>query len=203
MRQATKRSLAIVLGILSVGVGSLGVNAGDEKGGVPAQPGKESSVLDFTVNRIDGTAQKLSDYKGKVVLIVNVASGCGYTPQYAGLEKLYEARKGAGLVVLGFPANDFGKQEPGTNEEIAEFCTSKFGVSFPMFEKIAVTGPDQHALYKLLASQPAPVGGDPKWNFTKFLIDRSGKVVGRYDSKVKPDDAALNAKIDELLAASS
>jgi glutathione peroxidase len=166
----------------------------------PAQPASDPSyVLGFTMNQIDGTPKNLSDYKGQVLLIVNVASQCGYTPQYAGLESLYETKKEQGFAVLGFPANNFGSQEPGSNEEIASFCTSKFGVSFPMFEKIDVAGAAQHPLYKRITSQPAPIGGDPKWNFTKFLVDRSGKVVARYESKVKPDDAALVAKIDELL----
>ena len=162
---------------------------------------ESAMVLGYTMNMIDGTPKNLSDYKGKVVMIVNVASRCGYTPQYAALQSVYEERKDKGLVILGFPANNFGAQEPGTNAEIASFCTSKFGVGFPMFEKIDVSGPNQHPLYKQLASQPAPVGGDPKWNFTKFLVDRSGKVVARYEPKSRPDDPALLARIDELLAA--
>lgn len=157
------------------------------------------SVLGFTVNRIDGTAQPLAEYKGKVILIVNVASQCGLTPQYEALEKLYESKKDAGLVILGFPANNFGSQEPGSNSEIAAFCTSKFGVTFPMFEKLSVKGDDQHPLYKMLTSQPDPLGGEPKWNFTKFVVDRSGKVVARYEPKIKPDDAALVSQIDKLL----
>ncbi len=159
-----------------------------------------ASVLGFTVNRIDGTPQPLADYNGKVLLIVNVASQCGLTPQYEALEKLHESKKDGGLLVLGFPANNFGGQEPGSNSEIAAFCASKFGVTFPMFEKLSVKGDDQHPLYKTLTSQPAPLGGDLKWNFTKFLVDRSGKVVARYEPKTKPDDAALNAQIDKLLA---
>jgi glutathione peroxidase len=158
-----------------------------------------ADVLGFTVNRIDGTPQNLADFKGKVLIIVNVASQCGYTPQYAGLQRLYDEKKDAGLEVLAFPANNFGNQEPGTNQEIASFCSSKFGVTFPMFEKIDVTGPQQHPLYKRLASQPAPIGGDPKWNFTKFVVDREGRVVARYDSKTKPDDPAFLARLDELL----
>lgn len=167
----------------------------------PSQSAVSPYVLGHSVKRIDGTEESLESYKGKVVLIVNVASKCGFTKQYAGLEKLYKEKKDAGLVILGFPANDFRAQEPGTNAEIAEFCKNQFGVSFPMFEKIAVLGEQQHPLYKQLAAQPAPIGGDPKWNFTKFLVDRSGKVVARYDSAVKPDDAALTQKIDELLNA--
>ncbi|MCC6322934.1 MAG: glutathione peroxidase [Phycisphaerales bacterium] len=158
-------------------------------------------MLDYTVKRIDGVEQKLGDYKGKVVLIVNVASKCGNTKQYAGLEKLYQEKKDAGLVILGFPANNFGGQEPGTNREISEFCSSKFSVTFPMFEKISVKGDDAHALYKQLAAQPEAVGGEPDWNFAKYLVDRDGNAVAHYKAKTKPDDAELVKKIDELLAA--
>jgi glutathione peroxidase len=157
-------------------------------------------VLGFTMKTIDGKDQDLSVYKGKVVLIVNVASKCGLTPQYEGLEKLYETRKDAGLVVLGFPANEFNGQEPGTDAEIKSFCTGTYGVTFPMFSKIVVKGEGQHALYKKLASQPEPIGGDPKWNFTKFVVDREGRVVARFEPKIKPDDPALLKKLDELLA---
>lgn len=176
----------------------------------PSAPAVSPYVLDFKVKRIDGTEEDLSIYRGKVVLIVNVASKCGFTKQYEGLQKLYESKKdaggaegsGGGLVILGFPANDFRGQEPGSNKEIAEFCTSRFHVTFPMFEKITVTGKDAHPLYQRLAAQPAPVGGEgvPGWNFTKFLIDRQGNVVARFDSKVAPDDAALVQKIDALIA---
>lgn len=151
------------------------------------------------MNMIDGTPKSLSDYKGKAVLIVNVASKCGYTKQYAGLEALYKAKKDAGLIILGFPANNFGGQEPGTNKDIAAFCERDFGVTFPLFEKISVKGDDQDALYKTLASQPAPVGGDPKWNFTKFLVDRQGRVVARFEPAVAPDDAELLKQIDAAL----
>jgi glutathione peroxidase len=157
-------------------------------------------VLGHTLKRIDGTEESLEKYKGQVVLIVNVASKCGNTPQYAGLQKLYTEKKDAGLVVLGFPANDFMSQEPGANKDIAEFCSSKYQVTFPMFEKIGVKGEAAHLLYRQLAAQPAPVGGEPDWNFTKYLVDRQGNVVARYKSKVKPDNAELVKKIDELLA---
>ncbi len=160
-----------------------------------------ANVLGRKVRRIDGTEEALEVYRGKVLLIVNVASKCGMTPQYAGLEQLYKDKKEAGLVVLGFPANNFRAQEPGSNSEIAEFCRTRFGVTFPMFEKISVLGADQHPLYRQLASQPAPIGGDPSWNFTKFLVDRTGNVVARFEPKTKPDDPALVKKIDELLAA--
>lgn len=142
-------------------------------------------ALGFTMKRIDGTSEDLSKYKGKVVVIVNVASKCGFTGQYAGLEDLYKKYEKDGLVILGFPANDFMSQEPGSNAEIAKFCSATYGVTFPMFEKISVKGADAHPLYKLLASQPAPIGGEPKWNFTKFVIDRSGKVAARIDADRK------------------
>jgi len=161
---------------------------------------EQTSVLDYTMNLIDGSPKNLSDYKGKVVLIVNVASRCGYTPQYASLQKLFQDKSEKGLVVLGFPANEFMSQEPGSNVEIANFCSSTYGVSFPMFEKIVVKGENAHPLYKKLASAPSPMGGEPKWNFTKFLLNRKGEVVGRFEPATRPDDPALLARIDELLA---
>lgn len=158
-------------------------------------------VLSHTVKDIDGKDINLADYKGKVVLIVNVASNCGFTSQYKGLEALYEARKDSGLVILGFPANNFGNQEPGNNSEIKAFCESNYKVTFPMFAKISVMGEDQHPLFKQLQSQPGSIGGPPSWNFTKYLVDRSGNVIARFESRVKPDDATMVGKIKELLAA--
>lgn len=157
-------------------------------------------MLGRSMNLIDGRAKNLADYEGRVVLIVNVASRCGMTPQYEGLQALYERKKEAGFVILGFPANSFGGQEPGTNEQIVEFCTGEYGVTFPMFEKISVKGEDQHSLYVQLASQPEPIGGDPEWNFTKFLVDRAGRVVARFGPRTEPTAPSLGAKIDELLA---
>jgi glutathione peroxidase len=166
----------------------------------PTRAVADPAVLDFKVKDIEGKEVDLGTFKGKVVLIVNVASKCGYTRQYAGLQKLYEQKKDQGLVILGFPANDFGSQEPGTDAEIKEFCTANYKVTFPMFSKISVKGESAHPLYKKLSAQPAPVGGEPKWNFTKFLVDRAGNAVARYDSNVKPDSAEFVKKIDELLA---
>ena len=164
----------------------------DPAGTTPASKKEEPSAkatsdqpLGFTMKRIDGTDEDLSKYKGKVVVIVNVASKCGFTGQYGGLEELYKKYGKDGLVILGFPANNFNGQEPGTNDEIAKFCSATYGVTFPMFEKISVKGADAHPLYKLLAAQPAPIGGEPKWNFTKFVIDRNGKVVARFDADKK------------------
>lgn len=196
-----KRRASLVVGfaLLSGAAPALMMGAGEPGPSGAAATHDPAYVLGYTMNLIDGKPQQLSAYQGQVVLIVNVASKCGYTPQYDGLEKLYESRKAQGLVVLGFPANNFGSQEPGSNKEIAQFCSEKFHVSFPMFEKVSVKGDDQCALYKALAGQPAPIGGDPKWNFTKFLVDRSGRVVARFDSKVAPDDPKLTAQIDDLL----
>lgn len=157
-------------------------------------------VLDFTMKRLDGTDQNLREFLGKVVLIVNVASKCGYTPQYEGLEKLYRLKKESGLVVLGFPANNFRNQEPGTDAEIAKFCKERYDVTFPMFAKISVAGSDAHPLYKKLSSQPKPIGGEVDWNFNKFLVDRNGNVVARFGKHVKPDDAGLVKAIDDALA---
>jgi len=159
-----------------------------------------SNVLDFTLNSIDGKPAPLSQYQGKVVLIVNVASRCGFTPQYTGLEKVYEKYKDQGFVILGFPANNFGAQEPGTNEEIKTFCTRKYSVTFPMYAKISVKGADQAPLYAYLTKETgAGITGDIKWNFTKFLVDRNGKVVQRFESAVTPDSKEVTGAIEKQL----
>ena len=158
-------------------------------------------VLDHQAERIDGETERLADaYHGDVVLIVNVASRCGYTRQYDGLQALYEKYEDRGLTVLGFPANNFGGQEPGTDEQILEFCTSRFDVSFPMFSKIDVLGDDRHPLYKDLAAQPEPIGGDPRWNFTKFLVGRDGRVRARFEPGDEPMGEKVTGKIERLLA---
>jgi glutathione peroxidase len=167
--------------------------AADSTNAPSSQP---ASPLDFTVQDIDGKTVNLADYKGKAVLIVNVASKCGYTPQYTGLEKLYETYKDRGLVVIGFPANNFKGQEPGTNEEIKQFCTEKYNVSFPMMSKISVKGDDKHPLYQLLTKEK----GEVTWNFNKFLVGKDGKLIEHFDSKVKPDDAKLTGAIEQALA---
>jgi glutathione peroxidase len=159
---------------------------------------RPSGPLDFVVKDIDGKDFDLAQLKGKVVLIVNVASKCGYTPQYAGLEKLYEANKDAGLVIVGFPANNFKGQEPGNNDEIKQFCTSKYNVTFPMMSKISVKGDDKHPLYQLLTGEK----GEVTWNFNKFLIGRDGKLIEHFDSKAKPDDEKLTGAIENALKAS-
>jgi glutathione peroxidase len=159
------------------------------------------SVYDFTLNSIDGQPSSLAAYKGKVVLIVNVASKCGYTPQYEGLEAVYRKYKDQGLVVLGFPANNFGAQEPGTNEEIKTFCSSKYNVTFPMYAKISVAGADKAPLYQFLTDKQAnpATGGEIKWNFTKFLVGKDGKVIARFESPVKPESAEVTGAIEKAL----
>ena len=161
-----------------------------------------ATVHDFSAATIDGKQTSLAAFKGKVLLIVNVASECGFTPQYQGLEALQKTFAGQGFSVLGFPSNQFGAQEPGTNEEIAEFCETEFGVTFPMFAKIEVNGANAHPLYKHLTSEkPGVLGTEPiKWNFTKFLIDREGNVAARYGSSTKPE--ALEEPIRKLLSSS-
>jgi glutathione peroxidase len=159
-----------------------------------------TNVYDFSAKTIDGREQKLSDYKGKVLLIVNVASQCGFTPQYSGLEALQKRFGPDKFDVLGFPCNQFGAQEPGSEKEIAEFCETSFGVTFPMFAKIDVNGANAHPLYKYLTSEKAGVLGTEaiKWNFTKFLIDSNGQPVARYGSSTKPE--TLESPIQKLLA---
>jgi len=180
------------------------------------------SLYDIPVKHITGEDASLGDYRGKVLLIVNVASQCGLTPQYDALEKLYSRFKDSGLVVLGFPANDFGGQEPGTNQEIHKFCRSNFGVDFPMFSKIAVTGADTHPLYQALISAQPKARGDGRsdfreklngflgknhnsatnpepgilWNFEKFLVDRQGNAVARFSPEIVPDDPAITSAIE-------
>jgi glutathione peroxidase len=160
------------------------------------------SVLDFKMRDIDGKDVKLKKYKGNVLLVVNTASKCGYTPQYESLQGTYDKYKDKGFYVLGFPANNFGGQEPGTEKEIKEFCTSKYKVTFPMFAKISVKGEDQDPLYAYLTSKETnpEFAGDITWNFNKFLIDRKGHIVARFTSKQKPDSTEVVAAIEKYLA---
>lgn len=161
-----------------------------------------TSFHDLSITTIDGASQSLSAYKGKVVLVVNVASFCGYTKQYAPLEKLYEQYKDKGLVVLGFPANDFGAQEPGSNEEIKQFCSAKYGVSFPMSAKVSVKGSDKAPVYAFLTSGGgnAALAGEIGWNFEKFLIGKDGNIITRYKSGVDPMAANVIADVEKALA---
>lgn len=159
-----------------------------------------SGVYSFTLNSIDGKPAPLADYKGKVVLLVNVASQCGYTPQYSALEAIYKKYKDQGFVILGFPANNFGAQEPGTNEEIKTFCSRKYSVTFPMYSKISVKGDDQTPLYSYLTRQTgAGIAGEIQWNFTKFLVDRNGNVIQRFEPAVTPDSKEVTAAIEKHL----
>ncbi|MBN2355500.1 glutathione peroxidase [candidate division KSB1 bacterium] len=153
------------------------------------------------MNDIDGNPVSLETFRGKVVMIVNVASKCGFTKQYAGLEELFKSYQDSGFVVLGFPANNFLGQEPGTNEEIKNFCTLNYGVTFPMFAKISVKGKDQHPLYKYLTEKSTnpEFSGDISWNFNKFLIDRQGKIIARFGSRTKPEDDKVIAVIQNAL----
>ena len=158
------------------------------------------NLYDFTLPSIDGKPMPLATYKGKVLLVVNVASRCGYTPQYKALEALYEKYKDQGLVILGFPANNFGAQEPGTNQEIKTFCSRNYNVSFPMYAKVSVKGDDQTPLYQYLTQKTdSKITGDIKWNFTKFLVDRNGNVVQRFEPAVTPDSAEVISAVEKLL----
>ncbi|MGB1700099.1 MAG: glutathione peroxidase [Nannocystaceae bacterium] len=161
-------------------------------------------LIDHEVKDIEGKTVKLSDFRDKAVMIVNTASQCGFTPQYAKLQELYGKYKDKGLVVLGFPSNDYGGQEPGTNEEISQFVASKYSVEFPMMDKVATTGADIIPLYRALTTQsPEEMRGNVRWNFTKFLVDKEGYVVARYESPVDPLSDEVQSKIEEVLAASS
>jgi len=159
------------------------------------------SLYDIPLKDIDGKDTSLKPYQGKVLLIVNVASHCGYTPQYAALESLYQKYQDQGLVVLGFPCNQFGAQEPGTPEEIKSFCTSKYDVTFPLFAKLEVNGENHHPLYAALTGQESPFPGKIHWNFTKFLIGRDGKILARFDSGVKPGSPEMVKAVEAALAA--
>jgi glutathione peroxidase len=163
--------------------------------------GAAESIYDIPLKNIEGQDTSLKPYQGKVMLIVNVASRCGFTPQYTALEALYQKYNSQGLVVLGFPCNQFGGQEPGTDVEIKQFCTSRYAVTFPMFDKLEVNGGNRHPLYVMLAGNESPFAGDIKWNFTKFLIGRDGKILKRFGSPVKPDSEEVTQAIETALAA--
>lgn len=160
---------------------------------------RAESPLSGTMKSLDGQDVDLASYQGKVVMVVNVASRCGATPQYAGLQALYEKYRDRGFVILGFPANDFLGQEPGSDEQIKEFCTSKYGVSFPMFSKITVKGAGKPKLYQVLTESSDPAG-DIGWNFEKFLIGKDGQIAARFKTRVTPDDPAVGAAIEAELA---
>jgi glutathione peroxidase len=162
----------------------------------------DKTVFDYTLSSIDGQPAPLSTYKGKVVMLVNVASRCGFTPQYSALEAIYEKYKERGFVIVGIPANNFGSQEPGTNQEIKTFCQSKYNVKFPMMSKVSVKGDDQTPLYQFLTDKSAnpKTGGDIQWNFTKFLIGPDGQILARFEPKVTPDSPEVTSAIESALA---
>lgn len=162
----------------------------------PPSEKKSMSLHDLSANRLDGKAEKLSDFQGKVLVVVNTASECGYTPQYAGLEKLYQDYKDKGVVVLGFPSNDFGGQEPGSSEEIKKFCELRFKVTFPMFEKVKTKGDGQSPVYAFLAKDHDA----PKWNFHKYVVGKDGQVKAGFPSKVTPESDELRKAVDAALA---
>ena len=195
--------LGVIVALAAVAIGGVAYRYGLILNPSPTTPVNAKSVYEFTLKDIDGKDVKLDAYKGKVVMIVNTASKCGYTPQYEGLQALYDKYKDKGFVVLGFPANNFMGQQPGTEEEIKEFCTLKYKVTFPMFAKISVKGEDQHPLYNFLTNKVTnpDFAGDISWNFNKFVIDRTGKVVARFGSKDTPEGEAIVAAFEKYLAA--
>lgn len=180
------RKLALVLMLCVAGIGM-------------AAPSK--SIYNFTLKSIDGEPVSLESYQGKAVLLVNVASKCGFTPQYAALESLYERYKDRGLVIVGIPANNFASQEPGTDQEIKKFCSNKYNVTFPMMSKVSVSGPDKTPLYGFLTDKAAnpEIGGDIKWNFTKFLFDRKGRPVARFEPAITPDSPEVTKAVEAAL----
>jgi glutathione peroxidase len=162
----------------------------------------DKTIFSFTMNSIDGKPVPLTEYKGKVVLLVNVASRCGFTPQYTALESTYEKYKSQGFVIVGIPANNFGAQEPGTNQEIKKFCSTKYNVTFPMMAKVSVKGDDKTPLYRFLTDKAAnpKTGGEIQWNFTKFLVGPDGQVITRFEPDVTPDAPQVTAAIETALA---
>jgi glutathione peroxidase len=191
-----KSRLAMVVSLVALTAAAGVLGAGRPAGGPGAR-----SIYDFTMKDIDGKQINLADFKGKVVLVINVASRCGFTPQYEGLQKLYLKYRDQGFVVLGFPANNFGFQEPGTNAEIKSFCSAKYNVTFPIFSKISVKGDDIDPLYRFLTEKDSnpQFGGDIKWNFNKFLIDRKGNIIARFEPQVKPESDQMVQAIEKAL----
>ena len=195
------RTLLAATGMLLGGIW-LGLTGGSAQAG---QEGtmmavKSTSLYDFTMDDIDGKPINLSQYRGKALLVVNTASLCGNTPQYSDLQALYDEYRDKGLEILAFPANNFGQQEPGTNEEIKSFCFTKYSLTFPLFSKISVKGPDKHPLYQYLTEQ-SPFPGEVEWNFQKYLVDRSGKIIGRFHHRTKPLAPEIVKEVERVLAA--
>jgi glutathione peroxidase len=189
---------AVCLGLSMLVMSASALTADDDR----KEGSKVPEVLNFKMKSLDGKEVDLARYQGKVILIVNTASKCGYTPQYKGLEALHEKYADEGLVILGVPSNDFGSQEPGSDEQISEFCSKNYGVKFDMLSKVPVKGQDQAPLYKFLTSKETDpnFAGPIKWNFTKFLISRQGQIVNRFESKVKPESPEVTGAIEAQLA---
>lgn len=194
MKKLTLTIAVIAIGLVAVFVSARTFNS-------TPSGNKAASVYDFALKDIDGNQVKLEQYRGKAVMIVNVASRCGFTPQYEGLEAIYRKYKDQGFVVLGFPANNFKGQEPGTDQEIKSFCSTKYDVTFPVFSKISVKGDDQHPLYKYLTGKETnpQFPGEITWNFNKFLLDKTGRVVARFDSKERPESEKVMQSIEQAL----
>jgi len=196
-----KAKLISVFGLALVCAGAFAISLSSRASNAPESGATMTSIYDFTLKDIDHKEVNLGQYRGKVVMVVNVASRCGFTPQYEGLQKAYLKYKDRGLVILGFPANNFMSQEPGTDEEIKTFCSTKYSVTFPIFSKISVKGDDIHPLYKFLTSKETnpDFGGDIRWNFSKFLIDKSGKIIARFEPAVKPESDPVIQAIEKAL----
>ena len=192
-------SLLVVMALAACGGTPPATTAKDKPAETkPAKP--KGPVLDQTVKLLDGSDKSLTDYRGKALLLVNTASECGYTPQYAGMQKVYSQYKDRGLEVLAFPSNDFGAQEPGTPDQIREFVDENYSVEFEMFDKVSTKGPDQSPVYKMLTEQTGEgISGEIEWNFTKFIIDPEGRVVARFNSKVEPDDPKVIEALEKVL----
>jgi len=194
IRMTGRKSAFHLFLLVSLAAFAPGAPAADPKAGAP---GGCAPMLDHKLMNLQDEPVSLCDFRGKVLLVVNTASQCGYTPQYEGLEKLYRRYQDRGFVVLGFPANDFGGQEPGSNKQIAQFCQVNYGVSFPMFAKTSVVGGNANPVFRALAQK---TGKPPRWNFSKYLIDRNGEPVAAFGSAVEPTDPRLTAQIEQLLA---
>jgi len=184
---------------LTLLIASLELFAQEKTINIQKENSSMDNINDITVLDMNNKEIKLSDYNGKVLMIVNVASECGYTKQYAGLQEVYDKYNPQGFEILAFPCNDFGKQEPGTNEEIKTFCTSNYGVTFPLFDKVKILGPDKSPLYAVLTDNSITGKGDVKWNFEKFLISKDGKIVERFGNKVQPTSDEVISAIEEQL----
>ena len=193
--------LLTIIGALALGWGySMNPSSAQALQEGPLMAANTANLYDFTINDIDGKPVSLSQYRGKVLLLVNTASFCGNTPQYSDLQSLYEQYNDKGFEILAFPANNFGQQEPGTNAEIKSFCFTKYSLTFPLFTKISVKGDDQHPLYRYLTEQ-SPFPGEVEWNFQKYLVDRSGNIVGRFPHRMKPLAPEIVKEVERVLAA--